>query len=117
MKASKIWSDDADAPIGQMALLREKVEGIATPLWFIAMLLVAQLAVMLARRWVWHPASAPQVQLCTRVAVSPGPMTSRLPDPKCGAAIVGLERMNAAPLHNGTYISTSCRTSRNCQKS
>jgi hypothetical protein len=50
MKASKIWSDDADAPIGQMALLREKVEGIATPLWFIAMLLVAQLAVMLARR-------------------------------------------------------------------
>jgi len=50
MKASKIWSDDTDSLIGQIALLREKVDGITMPLWLIVLLLAAQLGVTLARR-------------------------------------------------------------------
>ena len=50
MKASKIWSEDTDSVQGQIALLREKVDGIIMPLWFIVVLLVARLAVSLARR-------------------------------------------------------------------
>jgi hypothetical protein len=49
MKASRIWSDDTDSLIEQLALLREQIDGLATPLWVIVLLLAAQLGVTLAR--------------------------------------------------------------------
>ena len=47
MKASKIWSEDTDSVQGQIALLRDKVDGIIMSLWLIIVILIVQLV----RHW------------------------------------------------------------------